>query len=124
MEGEPRFPSRRRVVLARALAIAVDFAQIVVFPLFSPGATSPADDALDVVTAGAMIGLVGWHWSFLPSFVSELVPVWDLVPTWTAAVFLATRGGRRRPAGQTGTPARVGPIETTAVPARPNKEVS
>ncbi|MGH9441567.1 MAG: hypothetical protein ACRD16_04790 [Thermoanaerobaculia bacterium] len=96
MEEEPRSFSRRRILIARGLAIAVDFAQIAVLPLFSPGATSPADDALDVMTAAAMIGLVGWHWSFLPSFVSELVPVWDLVPTWTAAVFLATRSHRRR----------------------------
>ncbi len=111
-------------MLARAIAIAVDFAQIVVFPLFSAGATSPADDALDVVTAGAMIGLVGWHWSFLPSFVSELVPLWDLVPTWTAAVFLATRTGRRRPAASKGPLARFGSIETTLAPSSTNKEVS
>jgi hypothetical protein len=38
-----------------------------------------------------MILLVGWHWAFLPAFLSEMVPVFDLVPTWTAAVFFATR---------------------------------
>ena len=109
------------MILARSLAIAVDFAQIVVFPLFSPGAPSPADDALDVVTAGAMIALVGWHWAFLPSFLSELVPVWDLVPTWTAAVFLATRKSRREPERR---PERFGAIETSLAPGRPNKEAS
>jgi hypothetical protein len=39
-----------------------------------------------------MSWLIGWHWAFLPTFVSELIPLWDLVPTWTAAVFFATRG--------------------------------
>ncbi|MGB8129978.1 MAG: hypothetical protein WCG81_09300 [Candidatus Angelobacter sp.] len=29
--------------------------------------------------------------SFLPTFAAELVPGLDLFPTWTAAVFFATR---------------------------------
>jgi hypothetical protein len=88
-----RSPGRRRVILARWIAIAVDFVQIVVFPVFSPGIVSPADDALDAATAMAMVGLVGWHWAFLPSFLSKLVPLVDLAPTWTIAVFIATRRG-------------------------------
>jgi hypothetical protein len=88
-------PSRVRV--ARAIAIAADVAQIVVFPVFAAGGISPWDDVLDVAVAGLMTWLIGWHWAFLPTFVSELVPFWDLVPTWTAAVFFATRGqGRPR----------------------------
>jgi hypothetical protein len=93
-----RSPSRRRVRAARWLAIAVDFLQIAVFPVFLAGAASPADDVVDVAAGAAMVALVGWHWAFLPSFVTKLLPVWDLVPTWTAAVFLATRG--TRPDGQ------------------------
>ena len=80
------------VKAARILAIAADVAQIVVFPLFVGGAASPWDDALDLLVAGAMIRLLGWHWAFLPTFFAELVPGLDLVPTWTAAVFFATRG--------------------------------
>jgi len=81
-----------RVKAARAIAVAADFLQIVVFPAFMPGAASPWNDGLDALVALAMILLVGWHWAFLPSFLAELVPVLDLVPTWTAAVFFATRG--------------------------------
>lgn len=81
-----------RVRAARLLAMAADVVQIAVFPLFAPGAGSPANDVLDVAVAGLLTWLVGWHWSFLPSFVAELVPGLDLVPTWTAAVFFATRG--------------------------------
>lgn len=89
-----------RVRTARLLAMAADLLQIVVFPLFAPGAGSPANDVLDVAVAGALTWLVGWHWSFLPSFVAELVPGLDLIPTWTAAVFFATRGqGAVPPAG-------------------------
>jgi len=72
--------------------MTADALQIAVFPLFAPGAMSPWDDALDVAVAGALTWLVGWHWSFLPSFAAELVPGLDLIPTWTAAAFLATRG--------------------------------
>ena len=66
---------------------------------------SPWNDALDLAVGAAMTGLIGWHWAFLPSFFVELVPGLDLVPTWTAAVFYATRQGapappsKPRPAG-------------------------
>jgi hypothetical protein len=80
-----------RVRAARALAIVADFVQIVAMPVFSEGVLSPANDVLDVGIALAMTWLLGWHWAFLPGFLAELVPVWGLVPNWTAAVFLATR---------------------------------
>ncbi len=81
-----------RVRSARLVAIAADVLQIVVFPLFAGGAASPWNDALDLAVAAALTVLVGWHWAFLPSFLAELVPGLDLVPTWTASVFFATRG--------------------------------
>ena len=85
-----------RVWAARAIAVAADALQIFVTPLFSEGGASPFDVALDIAVAGAMTTLVGWHWAFLPSFAAEMVPVVDLVPTWTAAVLIATRPARRR----------------------------
>jgi len=83
-----------RVRAARILGMTADFVQIGLLPLFSPGWLSPLNDALDVVIAIAMIALVGWHWSFLPAFLAELVPVFDLVPSWTAAVLIATRNAQ------------------------------
>ena len=85
-----------RVWIARAIAIAADFLQIVVFPAFSEGAASPLDAGLDVAVAAALTGLVGWHWAFLPSFAAELVPFIDLIPTWTAAVLIVTRPAKVR----------------------------
>jgi hypothetical protein len=82
------------------LAIAADIVQLGLMPLFSEGAISPFDDVLDVLVSGAMIALVGWHWAFAPAFVAELVPGLDLVPSWTMAAFIATRG-KLRPAAQT-----------------------
>ncbi|MEO8432376.1 MAG: hypothetical protein ABI592_12765 [Acidobacteriota bacterium] len=92
-----------RIRAARGLAIAADVLQIAVFPLFGPGALSPWNDALDLLVAAALTRLVGWHWAFLPSFVAELVPGLDLVPTWTAAVLFATRGGAARKISRAGS---------------------
>ena len=54
---------------------------------------------MDVAIAIMMIRLLGWHWSFLPTFLVELFPVFDLAPTWTLAVYLATRKQKALPPG-------------------------
>src|SRR5438874_13134636 len=71
---------------AMLLAIAADALQIFVFPLFAPGALSPADDMLDLAVAAVLVHLLGWHWEFLPAFAAELLPGVDLVPFWTLSV--------------------------------------
>src|SRR5438309_10394757 len=77
--------------LAWAVAIAADALQIAAFPLFIEGGISPADSLLDLIVAFVLIRLLGWHWAFLPTLAAELVPVADLFPTWTAAVWFVTR---------------------------------
>jgi hypothetical protein len=81
----------RRIWIARGLAVAADVIQIGLAPLFFAGGLSVFDALLDLAMAGILTRLVGWHWAFLPAFVAELVPGVDLVPSWTLAVFLATR---------------------------------
>jgi len=104
----------RRVWAARILALVVDSIQLGAFPIFSPGALSPANDILDAVAAVSMVALLGWHWAFLPTFVAELVPAFDLVPTWTAAVLIVTRGA--------GLPGGGNPVDPAALPpAAPTK---
>ena len=83
----------RRVWIARALAVVVDLAQVALLP----AELTPLNNGVDVATAVAMLGLVGWHWAFLPTFLAELVPFVDLVPTWTLAVMFATRGRAQAP---------------------------
>jgi hypothetical protein len=73
------------------VAIMADAIQIVGFPLFFEGGISPADTALDLVTAALLTKILGWHWAFVPTFAAEIVPGLDLFPTWTAAVFFVTR---------------------------------
>jgi len=80
------FSPRSRFQAAMILAMAADALQILVFPLFAEGGLSPADDALDVIVGAVLVGILGWHWEFLPAFAAELVPGVDLVPFWTLAV--------------------------------------
>src|SRR6266478_5782689 len=85
-------PSRkRRILAARLIALFADLLQIVLLPIFAPGAASPFNDALDVAVAGLLVWLVGWNWAFVPSLAAELVPGLDLFPTWTMAVLFVTR---------------------------------
>ena len=69
--------------------------QIAFVPAFGEGLLSPLNDVLDGVIGLLMVRLVGWHWAFLPTFVAELVPGVELFPTWTAAVWYATRASAR-----------------------------
>ena len=98
----PAAPPARRwggTRLAWTIAIAADLIQWVALPLFAGGAVSPLNGALDVAVAVMMIRLLGWHWAFLPTFAVELFPLFDLAPTWTLAVLLATRGKKALPPG-------------------------
>jgi len=87
---------RRRRALALVLALVADGIQWVAFPVFLGGAASPFDLVLEIAVAIGMTVLVGWHWAFLPTFIAELVPLVELVPSWTLAWWIATRG---RPPG-------------------------
>jgi len=93
-QAPPTRSPRSRVWVARALAIAADALQIVFLPLFGEGFASPVNDALDVLVGLTLVWLVGWHWAFVPSFAAELVPGLDIFPSWTTAVWFATRGRR------------------------------
>jgi len=74
--------TRARVAAAFGVAIAADFAQIVLGPL---GWLWP-DEVIDVAATIATTLAIGFHPLLLPTFVIELVPVVDMLPTWTACV--------------------------------------
>jgi len=105
---ERRLLTPREIQVARSIAAAVDVVQFAIFPLMFQGLLSPINTAVDVAMAIFFAARIGWHWALLPAFVSELIPFWDLAPTWTAAVFIATH---RRDA-----------IDTTAVEVVPEAD--
>lgn len=87
----PTLPSRARIVAAIAIAIAADAVSI----LLGPFGLTFADEVIDVVVMGLETWLLGFHLLFLPTFVVEVLPVVDALPTWTACV-LAVVAIRRR----------------------------
>jgi hypothetical protein len=78
------FLTSSRVRLAYAVAVGVDVLQL----LLGPAGWAFADEILDI---GAMIvisRLIGFHILLLPTFALELLPITDLLPTWTGCVAL------------------------------------
>ena len=83
----------RELRAALSVAITADAVQIIALPLFAAGGLSPADTAIDVAAGLILSRLLGWHWAFLPTIFAELIPGFDLFPTWTAAVlYVAWQG--------------------------------
>jgi hypothetical protein len=89
-------PSRKSAYKAAMfLAVLVDAIQIGLFPIFGPGFLSVADVILDVLAFALFWRLVGWHPALLPGLIFEQLPLLDLAPTWTIAVWIAIRRNSR-----------------------------
>jgi hypothetical protein len=83
--------TRGRIAAALAVAVAADAVPFLLGPL---GFTF-ADEFVDLVVMGVEIWLLGFHVLLLPTFVLELLPVADALPTWTGCV-VAVVALRRR----------------------------
>ena len=94
--------ARQRLVAALLIALVADGLQLFfnspIALIFGMGA-EVADIAIDVITAVAVIGLLGYSPLLLPTFVIEAVPFVDGLPTWTACVvYLIWKKDRQRKA--------------------------
>jgi hypothetical protein len=89
--SEPPVLTPGRVRLAYAVAVATDALQFLLGPIGWAG----ADEILDLAAAALMWGVLGFHPLLLPTFLVELLPVADMLPTWTGCVALVI-GLRRR----------------------------
>jgi len=83
-----------RIWPAFAVAIAADGIQLLLGPL---GWTF-FDEITDVVATIVLSLLLGFHALFLPTFLVEILPVVDMLPTWTGcvAVVVALRKREQR----------------------------
>jgi hypothetical protein len=83
-----------RMILAMGLAIAADGLQLC---LGFIGWALP-DQIIDCVAMVLISWVIGFHILLLPTFVVELVPVLDDLPTWTActAAVIALRKREQR----------------------------
>jgi hypothetical protein len=83
-----------RVRLAYTIAVITDALQFVLGPL----GWVVADQVLDVVAAVATWRTLGFHPLLLPTFALELVPLADMLPTWTGCVALVVALRKRQQA--------------------------
>ena len=74
----------RRVRLAYAVAVGTDVLQFALGPF----GWAFADEILDVIATIVTWRLLGFHFLLLPTFAIELLPLTDLLPTWTGCVAL------------------------------------
>ncbi|HEU5069347.1 MAG TPA: hypothetical protein VFV96_02925 [Verrucomicrobiae bacterium] len=78
----PKPLSRGRIVVALAIAALTDAVQIGLGPL----GWAFVDEAGDVIAMLLISVLLGFHPLLLPTFIVEMFPVVDMVPTWTGCV--------------------------------------
>jgi len=88
--------TRIRIGIALAVAVIADGSQFLIGPL----GWAFADQVIDVVAMLLTTWVIGFHWLLLPTFVTEFIPVVDMLPTWTActvAVIALRKRERKTP---------------------------
>lgn len=87
-----------RVVTAITFAAVADFLQIVLIP----GQWFFVQQVIDVIAMVLTMVTLGFHLLLLPTFVVELIPIADMLPTWTGCVIavIALRKRAQRSADQ------------------------
>ncbi len=68
-----------RLALAFAIALGIDALQLAVGPF----GAFPLAQVLDVLGFVVLARMLGFHLLLLPSFALELIPLADVLPTWT-----------------------------------------
>jgi hypothetical protein len=87
--------TRKRILTAYAVAIVADLIEFPIAALELTVIGAPVamflSFVLDVLVFGIMTFVLGFHWLFLPSFLVEVVPGLDMLPTWVGCVFFVVR---------------------------------
>ena len=90
--AEPPILTTTRVWLAYSIAVTTDVLQFLLGPVGWAG----ADELLDVAATALLWRILGFHPLLLPTFLIELVPIADMLPTWTGCVALVIGLRKRR----------------------------
>jgi len=88
---DPPLLTPARVRLAYTIAVTTDALQFLLGPVGWAG----ADEILDVAATALLWRVLGFHPLLLPTFLIELLPIADMLPTWTGCVALVV-GLRKR----------------------------
>ena len=87
--------TRNRIWSAYAVAAAADAIQWLLGPI---GWMLP-DQAVDLAAMAAISWAIGFHPLLLPTFILELLPIADLLPTWIGCVAIVVALRRREQSG-------------------------
>ena len=87
--GPGHVPAAGDLRRAWMVAVAADVVQFFLLPMV--GATAGLMVGLDLLVAFLLVRWMGWHVAFLPAFITELVPIANVVPSWTLAMWIVTR---------------------------------
>jgi hypothetical protein len=74
--------TRTRIILALSVAVIADGLQF----FLGPAGWALPDQAIDLLAMLLTAWAIGFHLLLLPTFLAELFPVVDMLPTWTACV--------------------------------------
>src|SRR5438045_635042 len=88
--------TKKRIWFAFTVAVFTDAAQLLLGPL----GWVFVDEALDVIAMILTSASIGFHMLLLPTVVIELVPLADMLPTWTgctAAVVMLKKRAQAQP---------------------------
>jgi hypothetical protein len=87
--------TKKRIVIAYTIAIIADLIEFPISALELTVIAAPVamfmSLTLDVFVFGIMTFLLGFHWLLLPSFLVEVVPGLDMLPTWVGCVWFVVR---------------------------------
>jgi hypothetical protein len=103
--------TRSRIKTAYAVAIATDILQFALGPF----GWAFVDEIFDVIALILTTRLLGFHPLLLPTFVLELVPIVDVLPTWTACVALVVAMRKNQPPAPDGEQAVTIDVKPTKV---------
>jgi hypothetical protein len=110
--------TRQRIAFAFVVAAATDAIQFSLGPLGWFG----ADEGLDVLAMILTSAALGFHMLLLPTFILKLLPVVEMLPTWTActAAVVVLRKKAQNAASTYVVPPRI--IDATPRPPEPGSE--
>ena len=102
---QPPVLTPNRVRLAYTTAVTTDALQFLLGPL----GWAFADEILDLAAMILTWRIIGFHPLLLPTFAIELLPVTDMLPTWTGCVALVVALRKRQQVASQQPPAP-GPV--------------
>ena len=84
--------TRWRIWLAFVVAVVADGLQL----LSGPIGWLVFDEVIDLLAMGLSCWLLGFHPLLLPTLVLEIIPVVDMLPTWTGCVVVVVALRKRQ----------------------------